>query len=263
MRRTIWIYRRLLGAHLRSALQYESDFWIIIVAAILMQVVGVVFLDAVFARIPHLQGWSFWDVVLIYALVTIGEGVGSLFFEGTWRLAWKINRGELDYLILRPFPVVLQVMGDAIGLNGIGNLVTGAILAGLAVSHVDIAWSAGTVLLALGLLVSAIVVRLAISLASNAASFWITGPFSVFGYAIHQVGELARYPITIYAVGVRLTIGVLIPFAFASYFPVALLLGRGGSAWVGLLTPVAAAYAAGVAWLLFNRGLRRYDSAGN
>jgi ABC-2 type transport system permease protein len=262
MRRTLWLYRRLLGAHVRSALQYETDFWIIIVAAIMMQVVGVVFLNAIFARIPRLNGWSFWDVVLIYAMVTIGEGVGSLFFEGTWQLAWKINQGGLDYLIVRPFPVVLQVMGDAIGLNGIGNLITGGILLGLAVSHVDITWTVGTVLLAVVLLISAIVVRLAISLASNAASFWISGPFSVFGFAIHQVGELARYPITIYAVGVRLMIGVLIPFAFASFFPVALLLGHGETAWVGLLTPVAAAYTVVIAWLIFRRGLRRYEGSG-
>src|SRR6478672_622651 len=115
LRRLVRLYVRSLGVHIRAAMQYEADFWILMVAAMLMQAVGVVFLSAVFARIPRLNGWSFWDVVLIYAMVTIAEGIGSLFFEGTWRLAWKINHGELDYLIVRPFPVVLQVMGDAIG----------------------------------------------------------------------------------------------------------------------------------------------------
>jgi ABC-2 type transport system permease protein len=263
LRHNVRIYRRLLGAHLRAALQYESDFMILVGAAILMQVVGVDFLGAIFARIPHLHGWSFWEVVLIYAMVTIGEGVGSLFFEGAWHLAWKINHADLDYLLVRPYPVLLQVLGSNVGLNGIGNLVTGGILLGMALSRVDIAWTPLTVLLAIGLFISAILLRLAISVATNAASFWLAGPYSVFAYAMHQVGDLARYPITVYAIGVRLAIGVVIPFAFASFFPVAVLLGRGEDAWLGLLTPAVALYCVVVAGLVFRRGLRRYESAGN
>jgi len=263
MRHHLWLYRRLLGTHIRAALQYEADFWILIGAAALTQVVGVVFLGAIFARIPLLHGWSFWEVVLVYAMVTIGEGVGSLFFEGAWHLAWKINHGDLDYLLVRPYPVILQVLGANIGLNGIGNLVTGGALLGLALSRVDITWTVGSALLAVALLVSAVLLRVAISVATNAASFWIAGPYSVFAYAMHQVGELARYPISIYALGVRLAIAVVIPFAFASFFPVTVLLGRGDNAWLGLLTPLVALYCVGLAGLAFRRGLRRYESAGN
>ena len=263
MRRVLFIYRRLLGAHARAALQYETDFWLLVLGTVLMQVVGVAFLSAIFARIPALHGWTFWDVVLIYALVTIAEGVGSFFFEGMWHLARLINLGELDYVLVRPYPVVLQVMGSAVGFNGIGNIVTGGILIALAVSRTDIDWTAATVAVGVGLFIAAMVIRVAISLGTNAVSFWIAGPFSVFAYAMHQVGDLARYPITIYAVGVRLVIELVIPFAFASYFPVALLLGDRPYAWVGLLTPVVAGWCVAAALLLFRRGLRRYESAGN
>jgi len=263
VRRTLWLYRRALGAHLRAALQYESDFWILVVAAMLMQVVGVVFLGAIFSKIPTLHGWSFWDVVLIYAMVTIAEGVGSLFFEGMWRLAWRINQGELDYFLVRPYPVVLQVLSADIGLNGIGNLTSGAILLGLGLAHAHLQWSVGTALLAIALIVSAICVKLAISLATTAASFWLSGPFSVFAYAMHQVGDLARYPITIYGAGLRIAIGLVVPFAFVSFFPISALLGHGDFSWLGLLTPLVAAYCVVVAGQLFRRGLRRYESAGN
>lgn len=263
MRRTVRLYRRLLGAHLRAALQYEADFWIMIAAAAMTQVVGVVFLGAIFAKIPHLNGWTFWEVVTVYAMVSLGEGVGSLFFEGTWRMARRINQGELDYLLVRPFPVALQVMGSDVGLNGVGNIVVGGALLGLGVAHSRIEWSVGMVALAIVLLISAIVIKTAISLGTNSGSFWIAGPFSVVGYALHQVGDLARYPVTIYALGVRLVLGVVIPFAFASFFPVALLLDRGEAAKLGLLTPIVAVYCVVAARWVFQRGLRRYESAGN
>ncbi|GAA1752809.1 ABC transporter permease [Luedemannella helvata] len=263
MRRTVRLYRRLLGAHLRAALQYEADFWIMIGAAALTQVIGVVFLGAIFAKIPELHGWAFWEVVTVYAMVSIGEGVGSLFFEGTWRLARRINLGELDYLLVRPYPVALQVMGSDVGLHGAGNLVVGGVLLGLGVANSRIEWSLGTVALGVLLLISAIVIKTAISLGTNSGSFWIAGPVSVFGYALHQVGDLARYPITIYALGVRLFIGVVVPFAFVSFFPVAVLLDRGDQAKLGLLTPIVAVYCVVAAWWVFRRGLRRYESAGN
>lgn len=263
MRRLVWLYRRALGAHLRAALQYEADFWVLVVAAMLMQVVGVVFLGAIFSKIPTLHGWSFWDVVLIYAMVTVAEGVGSLFFEGMWRLSWRINQGELDYLLVRPYPVVLQALSSDIGLNGVGNLTSGAILLALGLAHAHLHWTVGTALLAIALIVSAICVKLAISLATTAASFWIAGPFSVFAYAMHQVGDLARYPITIYGAGLRIAIGLVIPFAFVSFFPISALLGHGDFSWLGLLTPLVAAYCVVVAGQVFRRGLRRYESAGN
>ena len=158
LRRTAWLYRRSLGAHLRATMEYEADFWLLVFAAVLTQVVGLVFLGAVFARVPHINGWDFADVALIYALVVIAEGVGSLFFEGTWRLAWRVNQGELDYMLIRPYPVVLQVMSCDIGLNGLGNLVSGGILLGWALARVDVRWSPALVAGAVVLFGSAILI---------------------------------------------------------------------------------------------------------
>ena len=50
--RTFRLYVRLLGAHVRSLLEYESDFWIMMVGTVIVQVVNVVFLAAIFAKVP-------------------------------------------------------------------------------------------------------------------------------------------------------------------------------------------------------------------
>jgi ABC-2 type transport system permease protein len=262
-RRLARLYRRSLGAHLRAALEYESDFWLLVVAAILTQVVGLVFLGAVFSRVPDINGWRFADVVLIFSMVVVAEGVGSLFFEGTWRLALRINQGELDYMIVRPYPVILQVMSCDLGFNGVGNLVTGGAMFGWAVTRVDVDWSPLLVLGGLVLLASAVLIRVAINLASNATAFWLVGPFSLFAFAMHQVGELAKYPLTVYASGVRAALTFVVPFGFVSFFPASAVLGHGSVSWAGWLTPLVAAYCLGVAVLVFHRGLRRYESAGS
>jgi len=263
IRRTLRLYRRGLGAHLRANMEYEADFWLLVLGAALTQVMGLVFLSAVFARVPHINGWDFPDVVLIFSLVVIAEGIGSLFFEGTWRLAMRVNQGELDYLLVRPYPVVLQVMSTDVGLNGLGNLLTGGVLLGWALTRVEVAWSPALIAGAVVLFISAVAIKVAINLATNCSAFWLISPFSIFAFAMHQVGDLARYPITVYAIGIRATLTLLVPFAFVSFFPASALLGRGDYAWVGWLTPLVAAYCVAVAGWVFRRGLRRYESAGN
>ncbi|GAA2638225.1 ABC transporter permease [Dactylosporangium fulvum] len=256
------LYARLLGAHLRSLLEYEADFWIMMAGTIMMQVVNVAFLSAIFAKVPSINGWSFWTVVAMFGMVAVAEGVGSLFFEGMWNLAWQINQGDLDYMMVRPYPIVLQVSSMQVGINGLSNIVTGGLMLGFAVSHVDVSWSAGRVGLALVVLLSAIVVKVAINLATNSVSFWMQSPSPMFAFAVHQVGDLARFPISVYPLALKAALGFVLPFAFVSFFPVSVVLGH-GPAWLGLVTPLVALYCVGVAWWVFSRGLRRYESTGS
>jgi ABC-2 type transport system permease protein len=260
--RWLRIYRRLLGAHLRSLLEYEGDFWIMMAGTVVMQVVNVAFLSAIFAKVPAINGWNFWAVVAMFALVAIAEGVGSLFFEGMWSLSWMINQADIDYMQVRPYPVVLQVSSVQIGIHGLSNIVTGGLMLGAALSHMDIAWSFGRVLLAVVLLLSATAIKVAINLATNSASFWMQSPSPLFAMAVHQAGDLARFPLSVYPLALKAALGFALPFAFVSFFPVSYLLGR-GHAWVGLLTPAVAVYCLIMAGWIFSRGLRRYESAGN
>ena len=260
--RLLRLYIRLLGAHMRSLLEYENDFWIMMAGTVLMQVVNVAFLSAIFAKVPAINGWSFWAVVAMFAMVAIAEGVGSLFFEGMWNLAWQINQADLDYMLVRPYPIVLQVSSMQIGINGLSNIVTGGIMLGAALTHIDAHWTPARVVLGIVVLLSAIVIKVAINLATNAASFWMQSPSPLFAFAVHQAGDLARFPLSVYPLALKATLGFALPFAFVSFFPVSYILGH-GSAWVGLLTPLVAVYCVAVAAWVFKRGLRRYESAGS
>jgi ABC-2 type transport system permease protein len=257
------LYLRLLGAHFRSLLEYEADFVILMIATVLMQVVNIVFLAALFAKVPAINGWTFWSVVMMFGAVALAEGVGSLFFDGMWSLAWQINKGELDYFLVRPYPVALQSSSTNVGVNGLSNIVMGSIMIGTGLVHAGIVWSPWRLLLGVLLLICSIVIKLSINLATNAASFWLSSPSPMFAFAMHQVGDLARFPLSIYPLALKAVLGLALPFAFISFFPIAYLLDTGSSRWIGLLTPVVALYCAGLAALIFQRGMRRYESAGN
>jgi viologen exporter family transport system permease protein len=261
--RVVRLYFRLLSVHIRVLLEYQADFWVMAGATLLTQVVNLVFLSAVFAKVPTLNGWSYWAIVAMFGIVALAEGVGSLFFEGMWRIAEYINLGTLDYLVVRPYPIVAQVSSAEVGINGLTNIITGGLMLAVAMVRADISWSIGRVLLAVVFFVSGIAIKVAINLATNAVSFWLSSPSPIFAIAVHQVGDLAKFPLSIYPTGLKLVMGVAVPFAFISAFPIGFLTDAGRWAWLGLLTPLVAVYCVAVALFVFKRGLRRYESAGN
>jgi len=261
--RTTRLYLRLLGTHLRASLEYEADFWIMVVGAALTLVAAFAFIATVFTRVPTINGWTFWTVVLLFGMVAITEGLINLLCEGMWFIAARKHQGELDYLLVRPYPVVLQVLSSTIGMNGFGNVLTGGALLALGLARAGIDWSPARVLAAALLFVSAVVIRIGILLACNAVTFWVEGPGAILGFAVHQVGDLARYPLAIYPGFLKVVLTAALPFAFVSFFPVSWLTGEGGTGWIGLLGPAIAVYCLATALVVFYRGLRRYESAGN
>lgn len=257
------MYRRSLGAHVRASLEYEADFWILVFGVGLSQCVGLVFIGAVFAKVPHINGWGLWEVVLMYSMMTIGQGCSELFAEGSWDLPMLVNRGELDRMLVRPYPVILQVCSFRLGMNAFGTLAVGIALLVTALARLHVHWTPARAAIALLVFASALVVKVSLTVIANASAFWLRGTISTFAAGADQLGDLTRYPLTIYGVGLRAFLSTAVPFAFVGFFPAAWVLGHGQSAWAGLLTPLAAAYCATVAVLAFRSGLRRYDSSGN
>ncbi|WP_063746779.1 ABC transporter permease [Catenuloplanes japonicus] len=244
-------------------MEYEADFWLLVLAGLLQQLVGLAFLGAVFAQVQALHGWTFTEAVLLYGFASFVFGMSPLFFDGLWRTAWLVNQGDLDYALVRPYPVMLQVSGSYVGLQGAGDVVVATCMIGWALSRADISWSPLTVLVGAVLLVSAVTIRVSVLAASCAISFWLQAPHSGFAFAINQLGTLGRYPLTIFGVALRGVLTVVIPFAFTAYFPVSWLLDPGRYWWAAIVTPLVAAYSLILGVRIYHRGVRRYESAGH
>jgi ABC-2 type transport system permease protein len=263
LQRTLHLYWRLLSQQIKAILEYQTDFIILVFAAILTQLLGIVFLKVIYMRIPDINGWIFWEVAFMYAMIYLTEGIGSLFFEGTWRIGSLINRGELDVILLRPVSPILQVLCNGVGMNGLGNIVTGSIVVVQALIHMPMLWSLEKVAITFLLLVSAIVIRISINLASNSIHFWLRTSRNAFPLMVHNLSDFAKYPITIFPVAVRSLITFFVPFAFISFFPAAYIFNKNDLDWLWVLSPIVAVVSAVIAYGIFCLGLRSYESVGN
>jgi ABC-2 type transport system permease protein len=263
IRRLIYLYFRCLGQQMKAILAYEADFVVMLFSAVIVQIAGFLFIWTIFQRIPTINGWTMWQVVMMYALIFVTEGVGSLFFEGTWRLSNLVYTGQFDQMLVRPLSPIVQVLANAVGFNGLGNIVTGLVLIVIGILNTPVQWTPGRLLMLVILVASAATIRVAINLGSAASAFWIKAPWSMVPMFVHQLGEFAKYPITIYSVAVQALIVIAVPFAFVSFFPTAFIFGVEAWSIQGLLTPLVAIYSVVMAVWLFRVGLRRYESSGH
>lgn len=261
--RMIFLFFRFTAQNIKIRLEYKTDFILMLIAGAALQLLGFLFLSVLFSKIPPIQGWTMWEVVLMLAAIFFAEGVVSFIFEGMWRMMRLVNMGDLDRLLLRPVSPILQVITFDLGIHGIGNMMTGIVLIVISMQQVHIDWTLDRLLFVPIFLVSAAIIRAAISFAANCSAFWMTAFYNAFPIMVYQVADFAKYPITLYTRPIQFIITVILPYAFISYVPAVYIFNKepwGGWAW---LTPLVALWCMFVARTVFYLGLRRYDSPGN
>lgn len=263
IKRMIFLYPRIMKQNFNALTGFRADFLILMISSALTQLLGIMFLWVVYQRIPEINGWNFWEIAFVYAMVYFTEGFTSFFFEGCWTIGLLVNKGELDRMLIRPLPPIFQILTSKIGINGISNIVIGGIILIQSLRHVSIHWTLIKILMTLVLLLSSIAIRGAINFISNSAIFWTNHPGSSVGFMVHSISDFAKYPITIYSFAMQAFITLVVPYAFLSFFPAAYIFNKGFLGYIGLLSPVAAIYCCCMAIFIFKRGMRRYESAGN
>lgn len=261
--RVLYLYIRFMTQQLKSILEYQADFLITLIAAILTQLLGFVFLWVIYQRIPEINGWEFWEVAFIYAMIFFTEGFSSLFFNGMWHIGNLVNRGGLDRYLVRPVPLTMQVFTTEFSIGGVGNLLLGSVILVQSLEHIDVEWTVKKVLEVTLLVASGIVIRIFIIFTSNCQVFWTGSGNTSFSHTIHTISDFAKFPLTIYNLAVQAIITVLVPYAFISFFPAAYLFDKEEWARYGLLSPIVAVYLICLGLWVFRRGLKRYESAGH
>ena len=192
----------------------------------LRQVAVFVFIVALFTKVPTVQGWTQPEIILLYALAVFPRGIVQLFFDGVWWLPSYIHSGKFDQLLVRPYPIVLQVMALDFSIEGLANIILGIVGLIYASNGLDVHWGIGQwVFLVLTLVVSAVIMA-SIDIATHCALFWNPASGGRIPYIAEYLVEFAKYPITLYDQVIRSVITWILPFAFVSYFPALILLGK-------------------------------------
>ena len=96
----------------------------------------------------------------------------------------------------------------------------------------------------------------------TAASFWVEDRVGL-APPVFNLMSFGRYPITIYDLKVKVLLSTVVPFAFASFYPTTLALGRSEFLPFFWAVPAVALLLALLNVALWRKGIAKYGSTGS
>jgi ABC-2 type transport system permease protein len=257
----------LAGASLRAQMQYRANFAILVVMGLVYQLTGFVFLWVILPRFEALAGWTLGEVAFLYGLRLLAHGVYGLLFNAIQRISRMTRRGELDRYLVRPLPLLIQILAERVHVPGIGDLLGGVVLFLAAQALVGIDWSPlALVYLALAV-AGGCLVEAALRLAINTLAFRFLEVGSLSFFVDNLIGNFGNYPLRIYGQTAQFLLTFVLPVAFVAYFPATVLLGRTGELSVhpalAYGAPLVGIVAFAVTYRFWRGEIRHYQSAGH
>ena len=267
MAETLALYRRLVGAQVRSQLQYRLSFALDTAGSFLIAFLDFIAVLIIFANVPTLDGWTVEEVAFLYAASTISFAVVDVAVGHLDLFPRMIRDGSFDAILIRPRGTLLQVIASDFSLRKLGRVAQGFVVGAYALNGLDVAWDPAKVAMTVVMLVAGAAIFTAVWVAASTIAFW-TVEGGEFANAFTYGGtSLAQYPISIYGEWFRRFLAYLLPIAFVCYFPSLFILDKpdplGLPGAMPFLSPVVALVSAVAAGLVWRAAVRRYRSVGS
>jgi ABC-2 type transport system permease protein len=259
-------HRSVVVSRLRSQLQYRASFTLDLVQSMVATASSYVEVVAVFSNVPVLGDLDLRAALLVYGLATLGFGLANCAVGQLDTIPTYIRTGTLEVFLVRPPPVLAQIVTSDVQLRRIGAALVGAGTGALALALNPITWTPARVALLVATPVTGGVLFSALFVAAGALQFWLVDAAEVTSSFTYGANYAAQFSSAVFPLPLRLLFAFAVPASFAAYLPAAAVLGLPGPpgvpGWVGWLTPLAAALAWGLAVLFWRQGLRHYTGAG-
>jgi ABC-2 type transport system permease protein len=260
------LYRRLVGAHVRSQLQYRLSFALNFVGMVLIALLDFVAILIIFQQIPALAGWSVEEVALLYGIACISFGLADLAIGHLDLFPNMIREGTFDQILVRPLPSLFQVIASDFALRRLGKAAQGLAVLFVALAQADIDWSMGRLAMVPIAIVTGTVIYSAVWIALATVAFWIVDAIEFVNAFTYGGNFLSQYPLNVFARWLRGLVLFVVPISFVAYFPALYILDKpdelGLPDALRFFSPVVAVAAALAAHLAWSHAVRHYRSAG-
>ncbi len=257
-------YARLYAYFLRfsfsRAMEFRLDFFFRIGMDAIWYVVQLAFFKILYLHTPMFGGWDFEQVFVFVAGVFVADAIHmTVFSSNMWWFPIYVNKGDLDYYLVRPVSSLFFLSLRDFAANSFVNLLMALGIMVYALLSYPGELGAGAVLLYLLLLALGVGLHYVLNMIFLLPVFWMhagTGLRDIF----FSLDQYSMRPDGIYRGWVRRVVISVLPFALIVSFPTRALFG--GDRLQILLHCVTALAVGGLALALFwRRALRAYSSA--
>ena len=249
----------------KSALQYRASFLMQSLAQFVMtggEMLAVVVLLTRFEAVGH---WGAGEIMFFFGVMQSTFALTELFGRGITSFTWFVQRGEFDALILRPRPLLLQVMVSQLDPRRIGGVTVGVIAMLVAGARLNIQWTLLKALLLMEVVLGSMLLILGLFMIEATVSFFSVKSIEMVNVLTYGGRTACQYPVDVYPNVLRFLFTYLAPFAMCMHWPVSWVLGEPMASlpvWGYFLTPLAGAAFFALMVRIWYVGVRHYRSTG-
>ena len=261
------VYGRLVGARIRSDLQYRTSFLLFLAAQTLVTAGELGAIVVLFSRLDALAGWTVGEVALLYAFSGVAFGIGDLFISQVELASVHIKAGTFDSFLIRPVGALVQLSAIEFAPRRLGRSIMPAIVLVIVLVRLRIDWTPAHVVLVPIAIASGVAIYGAIWVLTSSLSFWTVETQEIANSFTYGGNTLTSYPIDVYGGLLRRIVVFVVPLAFVAYLPAAELLGKplpySLPHYVVWFAPVVAAALVAIARAVWLLAIRHYRSTGS
>jgi ABC-2 type transport system permease protein len=263
MRRTariFWIHARV---GMLAELQYRTDVWMRLLTSLVLMGASLASIGIVYGQVEEIRGWSSDDLVVVLGVFfLVGAVVNGIVHNSMAQLAKDIKQGTLDFRLRKPVDAQVIAIVPTVDawriidvVLGIGLCAVGMARGGFDVASRDALDLLGGVLLLVG---SGCIIA-GFWMLITCIAFWTIQGEGIL-WALDDMYDHVRWPITIFSPGLRLALMTVFPVGIAVTAPAQALTGQLDSDLVFVVLALAVAFLAAsrVTW---RRAVRRYEGA--
>jgi ABC-2 type transport system permease protein len=261
MARYLKLYSYFLRFSLTKALEFRFDFWFRIGMDVMYYIVQILFFKILFLHTSSLGLWNESQVMIFVAVYMLKDALYMTFFaNNSWWLPYYINRGDLDYYLVRPVSTLFFLSLREFAANSFINLLMTVSFLVWTLHTYPIDFTLVKFCLFLLLLFVGVILHFLLNFLLIIPVFWTQSErgFSGLMDALYPLGERPHH---IYEGWFGRTMKTILPFALFASLPCEFLF-RPGLDWGLFFYCLTIALAFFLMVLAFwNWGLRNYSSA--
>jgi ABC-2 type transport system permease protein len=193
---SIDIYRRLISVNIRGQLQYRVSFLFDFLATALITVLAFGSVALILQRFNNIGGWTVFEIAFLFGMAETAFGTMDMIFSGfdPPYFGQRVRIGSFDQMLLRPVNLIAQIFGSQFILRRLGRIIQGSIILLIALTQLDIQWTAIKITMIPIVFVSLVIFFGGLFIIGATLSFWTIESLEVVNLFTYGGTEMIQYP---------------------------------------------------------------------
>lgn len=260
MRRYIRLYLYFLQFSFSKAMEFRLDFTFRIIMDIFYYAANIGLYEVLYRHTNLIGGWNSEQMLVFIAGYLLIDAINmAVFSTNMWWLPYYINKGDLDYYLIRPVAPLFFLSVREFSANSFMNVIIALGIFVYALVNYSGTFSLFQFIAYFILLINGVLIYYCIHMMTILPVFW-TQSTRGFIDLFYTIGLAMERPDRIFKGWIRILFTFILPFAVVSSFPARVLLE--GWDWNILFhTTIVTIGVWTVMLTIWKIGLRSYSSA--